>query len=93
MTNTKQYQYTYIATATTTQVAVGQGVLHGIVLGETAAGAITIYDESGSGTSVILGVLKASIAENTYIFDATFSKGLKIITAGASKISVMWSQG
>jgi len=35
---------TYISTGTTTEVKVGKGKLHTIVLGETAAGAITITD-------------------------------------------------
>lgn len=93
MTNTKQYQYTYIATNTTTQIFTGQGVLHSIVVGTTAAGSIIAYDEIGSGTTAIIGTLKASIAENTYLFDVTCSKGLKIITAGSSLITVCWSQG
>jgi len=78
---------TYISTATTTVVKTGSGLLHSIVIGETAAGAITIYDNTaGSGTTI--GVLKASVAEGTYTFDASFATGLTIVTAGASKITV-----
>lgn len=79
---------TYIATATTTVVKTGSGVLGRIVVGETAAGAITIYDNTvGSGT--IIGVLKASIAEGTYHFECEFTNGCTVVTAGASKITVM----
>lgn len=84
-----KYTDTYIATATTTTCKSGAGVLHTITIGETAAGAITVYDNTaGSGT--VMAVLKASIAEQTFIFDAEFTTGLTIVTAGASKISVSW---
>jgi len=78
---------TYIATATTTTCVTGAGVLHTIVVGETAAGAITVYDNTaGSGT--IIAVLKASIAEQTFTFDRKFTTGLTVVTAAASKITV-----
>lgn len=79
----------YISSATTTTVKSGAGVLHAIVLGETAAGAITIYDNTaGSGT--VICVLKASIAEGTFVFDRAFSTGLTIVTAAASKLHVSY---
>lgn len=80
---------TYISTATTTQVKTGPGILHAIVLGETSAGAITIIDNT-SGSTANIGVLKASIVEGTYAFNCNFSAGLRIITAGASKLTVIW---
>ena len=80
---------TYISSATTTTCKTGAGVLHTIVVGETAAGAITIWDNTAaSGTT--LGVLKASLAEGTYTFNIAFSTGLTIVTAAASKITVSW---
>ena len=83
------YSSTYIATATTTTVATGRGMLHAINITETAAGAITVYDNTAaSGT--ILAVFKASIAENSFVLDLTFSTGLTIVTAGASKLTVSW---
>lgn len=79
----------YISTATTTVVKSGAGVLHTIVVGETAAGAITVYDNTAaSGT--IIAVLKSSIGENTYTFDRAFTTGLTIVTAAASKIHVSY---
>lgn len=83
------YRYTYIGEATTTQVKTGAGYLHAIVVGETAAGQISIIDNT-SGSTVNLGALKASIVEGTYTFDCHFQTGLRIITAGASKISVIY---
>lgn len=85
------YKYQYISTATTTNVDVGQGQLIRIDVTETAAGAITIYDEVAGGTTAIIAVLKASIAEGTYEFGVNYSQGLQIVTAGASKLTVVFS--
>lgn len=80
---------TYISTATTTTVKSGRGVLARILVTETAAGAITIYDNTAaSGT--ILAVLKASIAEGTYEVGCRFQTGLTVVTAAASKVTVVW---
>ena len=80
---------TYIATATTTTVKTGRGILRGIILTETAAGAITVYDNTaGSGT--ILAAFKASVVEGSYEFNLKFATGLTIVTAGASKLTVTW---
>jgi len=82
-------QTKYIATATTTVVKDIAGHLNRITIGETAAGAITIYDNTAaSGT--IIAVLKASIEEQTFDFDAPFVTGLTIVTAGASKLQVSY---
>ena len=83
------YKVKYISTATTTQVKTGAGYLKAIVIGETAAGAISIIDNT-SGTTANMGVLKASVAEGTYEFNCKFQAGLRIVTAGASKISVIY---
>jgi len=83
------YNHTYISTATTTTVKDSPGILGSITVGETAAGAITVYDNTaGSGT--VIAVLKASVAEQTFNFDVSFTTGLTIVTAGASKITVGW---
>ena len=83
------YNYQYISTATTTTVKSGAGVLKSITIGETAAGAITIYDNTAASGTVI-GVLKASHAEQTLDFSVAFSTGLTIVTAGASKLTVSY---
>lgn len=91
------YKYTYISSATSTDVT-GQGSnpttakLIRIVVGETAAGAISIYDALSGATTTTVGVLKASVAEGTYEYGVTFSRGIQVVTAGASKITVVWSR-
>lgn len=83
------YTNAYISTATTTTLKSGHGQLHSITVSETAAGTVTVYDNTaGSGT--VIAVLKASIAEQTYFFDVSFNTGLTVVTAGASKLSVSY---
>lgn len=84
------YKVAYIDTATTTQVDSGMGQLIAIVVGETAAGAISLIDNT-AGSTVNIGTLKASVVEGTYWFLANYAVGLRIITAGASKISVIYN--
>ena len=79
------YKPTYISTVATTTVSTKPAVIHSIVLGETAAGTITIKDGD-----ITIAVLKASIAEGDYIFDAECRTSLVVVTAGASKICVTW---
>lgn len=79
---------TYISTATTTTIKTGRGNLTRIVITETAAGSITVYDNTAaSGT--IVAVFKASIAEGCYDIGARFQTGLTVVTAGASKLTVI----
>src|SRR5574343_1393401 len=79
---------TYISSAATTLCATGRGVLKRIVVTETAAGTITVYDNTAAAWT-ILGVFKASIAEGSYECGFDFSAGCTIVTAGASKLSVV----
>ncbi len=83
---------THISTNTTTQIVVGPCKLKNIVVNTTAAGTITIVDSAASGTSTpVVGILKASVAEGTYIYNCAMAHGLQIITAGASDITVTWN--
>lgn len=91
MYNSREYQYAHIASATTTQVATGRALLKAIVVNSTAAGTITVVDET-SGSTPVVAVLKASVVEGTYIFECVMAKGIRIITAGASDITVIYSQ-
>lgn len=81
---------TYIDTATTTQVHTGPGRLHAIIVGTTAAGAIQVIDGT-SGSTTNLAELAASVSEGTFTFNCAFASGLRIITAAASKITVVYN--
>jgi hypothetical protein len=81
--------YQNITTATTTTVESGPGIFRRLIIGTTAAGTITIYDNTAaSGTKI--ATLKASIAEGVYVFDCRFSIGLTIVTGAASDCTVTW---
>lgn len=81
---------TYISTATTTLIRTGAAKLHKIIVTETAAGAITVYDGVDANGTVI-AVLKASIAEGSYDFgDVRCTTGITVVTAGASKVTVVY---
>lgn len=78
-----------ITNATTTTVKSGSGVLQKLIIGTTAAGAITIYDNTaGSGT--IIAKFKSSMPEGSYAIDVAFTTGLTVVTAAASDISVVY---
>ncbi len=86
------YSRSHIATATTTQVYTGYCNLVAITVNTTAAGTITVYNETGSGTTDVVAILKASVAEQTYFYLANCSAGIKVVTAGASDITVIYSK-
>lgn len=86
---TQIYSPRYISTATTTVVKSAAGILGSITVSETAAGAITVYDNTAASGTVI-AVLKASVGEQTFNFDVAFTTGLTVVTAGASKLTVTY---
>lgn len=83
---------TYINGATTTQVATGRAEIVGILVGTTANGTITVYNEVGSGTTDIKALLKASIAENYYPINIICPTGIKVVTSASPTITVVWRQ-
>lgn len=84
------YKYTNITTATTTQVFSGNGRLFRVVLNETTDGAITISDSTSAGTPLI-AVIATSIAPTTLYYGIKLTSGLRITTAGASDVTIIWA--
>jgi hypothetical protein len=78
----------HIATATTTAIKSGSGVLHTLTVNTTAAGIVTVYDDTAATGGREIAILKASVAEQTFIFDVVFRRGLTIVTAAASDLTV-----
>jgi hypothetical protein len=75
-----------ITSATTTTVKSGAGILRSIAVNTTAAGTITVYDNtSAAGTKI--GTLKTSIVEGTYLTNIRFQTGLTIVTGAASDVT------
>ena len=58
--NYSDYQYHYIDDASTHQIFTGRGMLHAIVIGEAAAGTISVIDNT-AGSTVNVALLKASL--------------------------------
>ena len=90
------YKSTFISSAATTAITGTTGTmtkLVRIVVGETAAGAIRVYDavSGGATASNQKAELKASIAEGTYEFGITMAQGLQVVSIGNSKFTVVWS--
>lgn len=83
------YKVAYINSATTTQVDTGLGSLIRIIVGTTSAGAISIIDDV-AGTTANIGTLVASIPVGSYEFGIAYANGLRIVTAGASLITVVF---
>lgn len=84
------YDYKNIATATTTVVKSGAGVLHGIVINTTAAATITVYDNTSAAGTKIATIAASPVIGSTFLYDIAFSTGLTIVTAGASDITVSY---
>ena len=82
---------TNIATAATTVVKTGPGVCVTVILNETNAGTITIYDNTaGSGTKI--ATIAANVAAGTaFPYLCQFSTGLTVVTAGADDLTVTYA--
>jgi hypothetical protein len=69
-------------------VAVFEGdcTLYSVVVNTTAAGTITLSDSAGT-----IAVLKASVAEGTYVYGAACADYLGVDVAAASNITVLYA--
>lgn len=74
-----------ITTATTTTVKAGRTRVLRLIVGTTAAGAITIQNTAGTAAVVF----KASIPEGSYDLGFILD-GLKVVTAAASDITIVY---
>jgi hypothetical protein len=81
--------YKYISSATTTVCKAEAGILKKIIITEAVASTIIVYDNA-SGAGTIIASFVASAPVGTYLFDVPFSLGLTVITAGASKLTVVY---
>ena len=86
------YTSARITTATTTQVKLGPGVLKRIVVNTpVSAGSIGLIDGQ-SGTTVTIGQIVSTADLKPYFidFDVKFASGLRIVTAQAQDITVVY---
>lgn len=87
--NPQPNAYKNITTATTTQVYTGQCTLVSITVNTTSAGTIKIIDGT-SGTTANVATIAASVLPQTFVYNITMTNGIRIVTAGASDITVMF---
>lgn len=85
------YKYTNIASATTTQVNTGPTRLIRIVVNTTAAAAITIVDNTTGSTPAVATIAASPAIGSVFYYGIRLTTGLRIITAGASDITVVWT--
>lgn len=78
----------YIGTNTTTILKYDAGTLQSIINNDNA-GTVTIYDNTAA-TGTQIAVVDAAKALGTLNFNAPFSVGLTIVTAGGAKITVVY---
>ena len=85
------YKYTHIATATTTPIKSGPGLLAAICLNTLASATLTIYD-SPTASGSIIGIMTLSNADevNAVKFNVAFANGLTIVTSGAVDVTILW---
>lgn len=67
--------------------AEGTCSLHSVVVNTAAAGAVTLSDSAGT-----IAILKASVVEATYTYDAACAGYLGVAAAAATDITVLFSQ-
>ena len=97
MYNNKEYEITHLSTTATngwfgTQVFSGRGKLHAININQTSAVIVGIYNGLSTSTTVA-GKLKASIAEQTLLYDdAVFPTGLYIEAGTGGDYTVLWAK-
>jgi len=84
------YTHKNIASATTTVVKSGAGILHCITVNTTAAGTITVYDNTSAAGTKIATIAASPVIGSTFIYDVSFVNGLTIVTAAASDITVSY---
>lgn len=78
-----------IADTASTLVKSGAGYLHAIIVNNSPAGSLTVYDNTaGSGTKI--ATLKASITEGTYTFNCQFDNGLYVIPAAVGDYTIVY---
>ena len=71
----------------------GKGILHSIIVGNTTGTAVQVADSvTVNVTSGTFLILKASIAEGTYLIDASIANGLVVSNAIAGSYCVLYTK-
>lgn len=83
---------TRIATATTTTLRTGAGVLRSISVGLIASCSIAVYDNTAGSGTLIHGITVPPLGQPfTLLYDRTFDTGLTLVTTGGTlDVHVTW---
>ncbi len=94
MYNNREYQYKHVAGAATTVAFVGRGNLGKIDINTaTAVGTITIKDSTDGIDGTTIAIIAAATLAGSYLRGYVMSRGLVVVTAGASDITIGYTQG
>jgi hypothetical protein len=85
------YQYFYITAPGTYQIFKGKGVLHFVILNNTAAGMLKIIDGK-DGTEANVAILRTELGTRTEPFDIIVTDGLRIISDNDSNITITYQK-
>lgn len=91
--NNREYVPKYISGITGTQVFTGKGTLHAVVVNTTTATAFGIYDTASGTATGTIALLKSSVVEGPYEYDASISNGLYITCGSSGDYTVLYTKG
>lgn len=80
--------YTYITTATTTQVKTGEGILKRIVINAALTGTIKIINGTAGTTANIATITNPTVGTQ-FEYTLDFADGLRIVTSDTCDITVV----
>lgn len=89
--NRDDYKYTNLAGSGTTQIASGRGRLIRIVVNTSAAAAVTVIDNTTGTTPPIASIAASAPIGTVFYYGVTFTTGLRIVAAGATDLTVVWT--
>lgn len=84
--------FSYINSATTTQVKSGAGILHKVVVNTCVAGATIDLIDNTAGTTVNIGRITCGSAVDGFVrvYDLAFATGLRVVTSAATDVTVVY---
>jgi len=85
----QRFAYNNITTASTTVIKSSPAFLHCVVINTTAAGTITIYDNTSAAAPTVATIV-ASANPGSYCYDVSLANGLVVVTGAASNITVTY---
>jgi hypothetical protein len=83
-------QYNYISTGATTLIKTGPGALIAIVMGNSTAGTVTVYDNTAASGNII-AKFNTSTSAFSFQIGAKFTIGCTVVTSAADQVTVIYA--